>query len=56
MNLINWREASRILTGGSEGVRSNNIPKKHRSAISELIDYCKSWEVRHDQKSNKEKD
>lgn len=36
-NLLNWNAISRILTGSRHSVRKNQIPKKHRAFIADLI-------------------
>ena len=46
--LINWRALSRFLIGGSEGIRSNAIPKKHQEKVNELQKFIKGWMVSKD--------
>jgi len=47
MKLLNWREVSRTLTGGEEGIRPKKIPYCHEQAVKELTDYCKQWIIKH---------
>jgi len=47
MKLINYREVSRILTGDTDKIRSNQVPKKYRSAINELEVFTEYWANKH---------
>lgn len=42
-NVINWTELSAILTGEIGVVRSNFIPKKHKSEVDKLMNYVTKW-------------
>jgi hypothetical protein len=42
-NLINYKEVSRILAGGTENIRRNNIPKKYSKAVDEIMNFAKYW-------------
>lgn len=45
--LINWSELSRFLTDGSRGgVRSKQIPEKHKKKVEELLKFIEDWKVR----------
>ena len=45
--LINWSELSRFLTDGSRGgVRSKQIPGKHKKKVEELLKFIEDWKVR----------
>lgn len=43
MNLINYKEVSRLLAGGTENIRSNKTPKKYAVAMKELQDFLIKW-------------
>lgn len=42
-NLINWAEISKHLTGGSDRIRKNRIPKAHSDTIEQLFIYLQAW-------------
>lgn len=42
-NLINWAEISKHLTGGSDRIRKNRVPKTHSDKIEELFIYLQAW-------------
>lgn len=42
-NMINWAEVSKHLTGGSDRIRKNRIPKAHENKIEELLIYLQAW-------------
>lgn len=44
--LINWSEISRFLTGSRGGVRSKQIPEKHKKKVEELLKFIEDWKVR----------
>ena len=52
--LINWRALSRFLIGGSEGIRSNAIPKKHQEKVEKLRTFIKGW-MEQQEKENKQR-
>lgn len=41
--LINWRALSRLLTGGSESVRSYKVPKVHEQKVNRLRELIREW-------------
>jgi len=41
--LINWANVSKLLTGGSDRIRKNRIPKVHESKIEELLILLQCW-------------
>ena len=41
---INWAAISKKLTGGTDRIRKNRIPKAHQDRIEELLRYIKAWE------------
>ena len=41
--LINYSNASTMLTGDRTAIRSNYSGKKYKKAIQELIDFEKAW-------------
>lgn len=47
MSIINWKQVSRVLAGGTENIRSNKIPKKYEEPVKELTDFTESWEQKH---------
>ena len=42
--LINWAEASKILSGNIHSVRENKVPKIYKKKIDILIDLVEKWE------------
>ena len=42
-SMINWAEISKHLTGGSDRIRKNRIPKAHESKIEELFILLQAW-------------
>jgi len=44
MNLLNYKAVSEVLTGGKESVRLHRVPKRHKAAVSELIEFCENWQ------------
>jgi len=42
-NVINWTELSAVLTGEIGMVRSNFVPKKHKSEVDKLMKYVNKW-------------
>lgn len=43
MKLINYSEASRMLTNDRTAIRSTNKGKKHKDALNELREFEKAW-------------
>ena len=44
--LINYTEASRILTGKPFNLRRKVITKAHKEQVKELEQFCKEWEIK----------
>ena len=42
-SLINWANISKLLTGGSDRIRKNRIPKVHEAKINELFTLLEAW-------------
>jgi hypothetical protein len=42
-NYLNWAEVSKFLTGGTDRIRKNRIPKLHEGRIEELFTYIQAW-------------
>ena len=42
-SLINWANVSKLLTGGSDRIRKNRIPKVHEAKINELLILLEAW-------------
>jgi hypothetical protein len=43
MKLINYSEASRMLTGDRTAIRSTYRGKNHKDAVNELKEFEKQW-------------
>lgn len=41
--LINWNGLSTVLTGQPNKVRSNNVNREHRVAVTSLLNYIDKW-------------
>jgi len=44
MDLINWRELSRRITGNGQNIRKNKIPKKHQPKVDSLCELLTKWD------------
>jgi len=44
MELINWHELSRKLSGNGQNIRPNKIPKKYERKVKRLLLLLKLWE------------
>jgi len=42
-NLINWGELSRMLAGSRSAITRSRVPKKHKEAINELLEFLEKW-------------
>lgn len=42
-SIINWSVVSKLLTGKSENIRQNRIPKKHKEEVEQLLFYISCW-------------
>ena len=42
--IIKWTKLSEYLTGNSDRIRENRIPKKHKLKVKLLIYFLKMWD------------
>jgi len=45
IELINWGELSRMLTGYRMNIRKNRIPLKYKDSVDSLIKHLENWEA-----------